>query len=318
MSKKSKRKTTSFKSAVLLLLLMAILLITSSYAWFTANQTVTVSTLTVNVASSNGLQISTNAATWKTVISNEDITTNAYSANTNQVPTIMVPVSTVGETDSATGFMKMYKGSVEADATTGNFMLTATQSTETATTTSGDFIAFDLFLKVDTESPIYLTSASNVTANGTDSGLKNASRVAFVIEGNVPTGSDATGLKAASDVYIWEPNYDSHNAAGIANANDPYGLTVADSDSQKVAYYGIKQAFSTGVELSDTTNCSLVTPALYTKATTEAPAKSLFTLKAGITKVRVYMWVEGQDVDCENTASGANINFDLQFSLKAS
>lgn len=25
------------------------------------------------------------------------------------------------------------------------------------------------------------------------------------------------------------------------------------------------------------------------------------------------MWVEGQDVDCENSASGATINFDLQF-----
>ena len=36
-------------------------------------------------------------------------------------------------------------------------------------------------------------------------------------------------------------------------------------------------------------------------------------LTAGVTKIRVYMWVEGQDVDCENSASGATINFDLQF-----
>ena len=25
------------------------------------------------------------------------------------------------------------------------------------------------------------------------------------------------------------------------------------------------------------------------------------------------MWVEGQDVDCENSASGTDITFDLQF-----
>lgn len=37
-------------------------------------------------------------------------------------------------------------------------------------------------------------------------------------------------------------------------------------------------------------------------------------LKAGITKVRIYMWVEGQDVDCENNASGGDISFNLQFS----
>ena len=54
---KRKQKKTSLKSAVLLLLLMAVLLITSSYAWFTANQTVTVSALQVKVEATNGLQI---------------------------------------------------------------------------------------------------------------------------------------------------------------------------------------------------------------------------------------------------------------------
>ena len=37
-----------------------------------------------------------------------------------------------------------------------------------------------------------------------------------------------------------------------------------------------------------------------------------FKLSNGITKVRIYMWVEGQDVDCENNASNGNITFDLQ------
>ena len=26
------------------------------------------------------------------------------------------------------------------------------------------------------------------------------------------------------------------------------------------------------------------------------------------------MWIEGQDVDCENMASGTNVNFNVQFS----
>ena len=41
----------------------------------------------------------------------------------------------------------------------------------------------------------------------------------------------------------------------------------------------------------------------------------IFSLPAGITKVRVYMWIEGQDVDCENNASGGNINYNLQFTI---
>lgn len=42
----------------------------------------------------------------------------------------------------------------------------------------------------------------------------------------------------------------------------------------------------------------------------------VFSLKAGITKVRLYMWIEGQDVDCEDDASGSNIAFDLQLTVK--
>lgn len=42
----------------------------------------------------------------------------------------------------------------------------------------------------------------------------------------------------------------------------------------------------------------------------------VFSLEAGITKVRMYMWIEGQDVDCEDDASGSNIAFDLQLTVK--
>ena len=45
-------------------------------------------------------------------------------------------------------------------------------------------------------------------------------------------------------------------------------------------------------------------------------AQDYGNLKAGITKIRVYMWVEGQDVDCENGASGTDIAYTIQFSTK--
>ena len=42
----------------------------------------------------------------------------------------------------------------------------------------------------------------------------------------------------------------------------------------------------------------------------------VFSLKAGITKVRMYMWIEGQDVDCADDAPGSNIAFELQLTVK--
>ena len=40
--------------------------------------------------------------------------------------------------------------------------------------------------------------------------------------------------------------------------------------------------------------------------------KQVFSIQDGITKVRVYMWIEGQDVDCEDNASIGNFTFTLQ------
>ena len=38
-------------------------------------------------------------------------------------------------------------------------------------------------------------------------------------------------------------------------------------------------------------------------------------LPNNVVKLRIYFWIEGQDIDCENHASGGNITLKLQFSL---
>ena len=86
MTKKSKRKN-NLKESIILLILLILLLVSSTYAWFTANQTVTISTIDVNIAAANGLQISTDADAWKAIISNEDITTNWYLKLINEIKT---------------------------------------------------------------------------------------------------------------------------------------------------------------------------------------------------------------------------------------
>lgn len=328
MKRKSKRKN-DIRTSLLLLLLLLLLLISATYAWFTANQTVTISTLDVNIEAKNGLQISTDAVTWKSIISKEDITTNAYSGHANQVPTSLEPVSTVGEIDSSTGYMKMYYGSVDADETDGLDKLSATLETSETAGASGKYIAFDVFLKVDTETAIQLTSSSGVTANGTDKGIKQAARVAFCVEGTKPVGTTATDITSLKDatsflsegktVYIWEPNANLHTAAAVSHAKSNYNIDISTSGDSAVEYYGIKSPISTAIALANTYTASdyfaKVSPDYVTNG--EMVDKDVFTLSAGITKVRVYMWIEGQDVDCENTASGTDISFDIQFQVKS-
>ena len=234
MSKKSKKENQRKKRrlflAIIMILFVGVVLTTSTYAWFTANRTVTVESIDVTVTTSEGLQISTDATNWKSVVTNSDITSAAWSGVKNQLPqgtNLLSPVSTDGTVDGD-GLMEMFKGTITSDRTTGNNLLTAAKSTEVNGTT-GDFVVFDLFFQSTQTQQIYLTSNSSVVAKGTSTGIENAARVALIKEGSVAYGSaatDAYAIKGSVSKFIWEPNYDVHTASGVNNAHDVYNKSV--------------------------------------------------------------------------------------------
>ncbi len=327
MSNKKSKRAANVRSSILVLLLIAILLIASTYAWFTSNRVVTISSIDVHVEASSGIQISVDGINWKTVISNSDITaaSDTYSAAVNQLPATMVPVSTAGVVSGDR--MAMYYGVVTANETTGNYELTATAETD-ANGTSGKYVAFDVFLKLDQAETIYLTEGSDVTHQSTtaapsDKGLKNAARVGFCVLGNTNSNSTTQviqGLTGGTTSYIWEPNYDVHTQAGVNAASSIYGITTSLTGGSQLSYYGVKAPISTAVALNNTSNTlftSLTNP-IKTAAGHQAGTVQLMSGSAGITKVRIYMWIEGQDVDCENSASGSDIRFDLGFTIDPS
>ena len=362
-TKKDKKKR--LKSLVLLLFLTIVLLSTSTYAWFTANRSVSIDPINVNIAASSGIQISTDASNWKTVISNTDITSATYnSPNTvaNQLPSILAPVSTAGIANTTTGRLNFYKGEITADPAinSGLMSLSAVATPAEAHGTSGDYIAFDIYLKVDQDnSVIYLENGSGVksTSGYTDKGLQYASRYAFVIEGTVADNGSAQttaqALHAANPIVIVEPNFDSHNPSGITNAKTYYNQgdtsiqgnagpnLVQGSGNPAVPYVGVKAAISAsspivlkntnpgGTPDSDVfasiqglkktnTAYSDADPndyEAYSGNAQELHLLPVFTINQGITKIRVYMWIEGQDIDCENSASGAYLTYKLGFTL---
>ena len=330
MSKKNKKENQRKKRrlflAIIMILFVGVVLTTSTYAWFTANRTVTVDSIDVTVTTSEGLQISTDAINWKAVVTNADITGASWSGVRNQLPqgsNLLSPVSTDGTVDTG-GLMEMFKGTIETDRTTGNNLLTAVKSTE-ANGTTGDFVAFDLFFQSTQSQLIYLTSNSSVVAKGTSTGIENAARVALIKEGSVAYGSaaaDAYAIKGAQSKFIWEPNYDVHTTAAIANALNNYGATIPATGGSKVTYKGVTAAISTGVALNsaDPAYFADVNPATTGSVAAGIPSSayiSLFQVDAGITKVRIYMWIEGQDYDCEDRASGGSLTYSLQFSIDA-
>ncbi len=301
---------------------------TTTYAWFTANRTVTVNDIQVNIAASGGIQVSEDGQNWRSLVTDTQLVaaTTLYPAAVNQIPGELNAVSTGLIVDS-TGKMEMYTGSVTADGT--DFELSTTKSTETHGT-AGSFVAFDLFIRLDSSvgGTIYLTPNSGVIADGTDTGIKNASRIAFVNLGNTPIGNplstvQALNAGAAANVRMWEPNHDSHTSAAVTHAFNTYGLTVANNDTFVVPYDGVVAEFGTDDNILVGEANAVDNPTLFADVTPTfstvagfSTYPTAFTLTPGtITKMRIYMWIEGQDVDCENAASGANIIYNLQFSL---
>lgn len=341
-NKKSKKSRLSLLG--LLMFLSIVLLSTSTYAWFTANRTVTINDIDVQVETSGGLQISTDGVNWKTSLSNIDISTNAYTGNTNQFPSVLTATSSALKVDD-TGKMEMYTSTV-GTRNDGEFTLSTTKATDTAGAT-GSYIAFDVFVKNESsgngdDGSVYLTEASDVVAKegSTDLGLKNAARVAFVI------GQTSTNLTAPAATYIalnapastdgtnvvlWEPNYDVHTATGAASATYYFDQTTAPAENgaAPITYLGVKTAINAiplrwSLQSADerANNFTSIDAANYPNATfIKTPAGNvdngttkLLMRKTGITKVRVYMWIEGQDVDCENNVTGTDITYKITLS----
>lgn len=187
-----------------------------------------------------------------------------------------------------------------------------------------------------TENPKY-----EVLSTDAERGIANAARIALIRGGNDASTATPETLQALplnNEVKMWEPNYDFHTEKGIAYGNTykliPEGisLTAGVPGQTAVPYSGIKQEFKNEAEkiaLEDATAGKKptyfadVTAEWQTSKSIAEPsltmpvidAESGLRLNDGVTKYRVYMWVEGQDIDCENFASGTYLQYDLSFSL---
>ena len=331
-----KKKIKNRKIFYLLILLMFtfIMFSTSTYAWFTSNRVVTINSINVHVSASGGIEISADGTNWKSIISPDDIISvheTTYPNSVNQIPNQMEPVSTGKDIDNSNGFLKMYYGTTDNNDD-GDYILTSKRIIETegnGASNDGKFIAFDLFFKVSNDTQIYLTNNSQIIYSNDEEGkgIAAATRIAFVDEGTLPTGSELTdiqNLKNASSArtYIWEPNYDVHTSAAVANAHDVYGINTTTTNANRIVYDGVTNEIShddnvllKNAKSSNYPNFFKTVNVNYYTKKDFTEYQEVFVLKSGITKIRVYMWIEGQDVDCENNASYDDIEFNLQFTV---
>lgn len=328
---KEKKKKRKFWFLLLWFLIVGIFLGTSTYAWFSTNRITDIEFVDVHVETDGGIEISTDALDWKSVLTVNDIVEayRTYSTCTNQVPYSFMPMSTAGITDG-NGYLYMYFGNLE-NVDSGEYILSSKREVEkrcSGEECQGNFISFDVFVRTSVERKLYLSSESFVTYLGEESvGIENSARVAFVIEGNVPKETNINivqNLNGGSngDVYIWEPNYDVHTRSGVSNALSVFNIVTTETNAEPISYDGLINPilFSQNINIKNANSTNYPNyfkPAnvnVYTKSVNNEN-KELFDIKRGITKIKIYMWLEGQDVDSENNASFGDIRYNLQFTL---
>ncbi len=306
-------KKRAFVSAIAMLIVSAIVLTSSTFAWFSMSKEASVESMDLTVSSPEGIQISANASTWTALLSVDDIFDTdpsengryaAYAGNNNLYPADLIPVSSAfASADSSTGYANFYKATLDDKSVATVSAVTQVKEAEDA----AGIVAFDLFFKVANQTTVYFGE----TTFDTTSEIKSALRMAFSPLGNGPVTTDtatatawntfASASTVCYEVDTLTRSTDAKNAGKTDGEKTTYYLFGTSATGQR-AVDGIIDGY--GRNMSGT----------LVKSTADATDKS-FTLNPGITKMRVYIWVEGQDDDCLNSVAGAALSAALKFTI---
>lgn len=323
----------NLKMMFVVILSFGTLFIFASYAWFSTNLNVKINTFQMTVNKNSGLEISLDGVNFNTFVEiSEDILVNelkrTYPNNISQWAAAgLTPVSTVGIRDSNSDKYDIYASSgvryKKIDMKNGYFRVGRT--TEDSNSNYNNFIAFDIFLKNNSGSPVsdnlYLESTTEIKLieDTTDEmvGLFNSLRLGFLKIGSVPLNASVNEIQNVKcnnscTSIIYEPNALSHIDFSIEKALNN-GVTLVDGE-----YFPTYGCINSGgpIFVKDAISGSPRLDYNYFKlqeTITDADLeKPLFSLPSGITKVRLYLWVEGQDIDSlETDSSGTKIDVSI-------
>lgn len=306
---KNTLRRRTFISAIAMLVVSAIVLTSSTFAWFSMAKRVEVETMELNITSPDGVQLSANANAFTTMLTLADLKGEstarwaAYEGNENNFPELLVPSSS--NMYVASTLPKFYSGSIDDSG--------KINATAVAADVGSGYVAFDIFVKVGQDMQVFWNETTVTCTDNED--VTSAMRAALVNCGTVAAKADATAIQAvkpgnANDnrVVMYEPNSTNHtDASGYED-----GATVPDVYLQSA--FSNRTPTGNGKNIMQETQYS--TAAFGVRATdTNKADNAYFNAKAGINRVRVYLWMEGNDVDCANDVAGATINFNLVLTI---
>ena len=281
-------------------------------------------------------------------------TTSTDGQNTRSInewiwPSELKPVSSDG-TLADTGLPVFKDGSISTDGVilrsigtvTPNYSATVNTVEGVAKSKGEKLIVFDVYLRntsgstgtddfqLGTGSSVAVLSQSDGGVQGT--GLENSSRVGVLLYGGYVSTSaqnqyDICNIAVTGSKFtIWEPNYTSHISDTIAM--DPRLDSNGDGSFQTRAIARTSNATEISdvidVNGNDNTNLKAVKTTYTEGGTTGSDVYFLdanqstdthITLQRNaVSKAKIFIWLEGQDPDCNDYASaGGGLQYVLKF-----
>ncbi|MFW6029984.1 MAG: hypothetical protein ACOCRO_06980 [Halanaerobiales bacterium] len=302
MNKIKKRNKDGAKKIFFSLLMLVIVfstIVSFTYAWYVRQNSAALTNITMSSGDSPGIQMSSNGVDWKSTL-----TTGDEDDNINIDEDLLIDsISTSSETID--GEMQFYSG----DMVDNKF--------KTTLLTEPLYHKFDFYILNgdDTDKQLSLGLNSSVTDKD-DKELSLSTRAGFINLGSSDNPQDAIDLNGEgidNTNYIWEPNSTTRG-----NRLDMYQQDYIEEG--KLEYKGInKEADDLDLEQGRVVNDDTTSDDEVVKVDTEDPINAgndnaVTILDSDkITKMRVYIWCEGQDIDCNNSISGASSDINLEF-----
>ena len=328
--KENERKSKNFNILILIAFVSGLLLIAATYAWFSSTLNAKVKIVNLVVSNDNGLSISFDGINFgqSIEISKETLIDNlrgVYPNHTNQWPVLgLKPVSTIGLKSPNDEKFELFKtsGIMYRDRAKTRGYLSTEKVVEDESGVRNSFVAFDIFLRNKTGSPIsdnlYLDQGTGIKIESGHTeemeGLVNSIRIGFLRIGSVPLDSNIyqrqnVGCNGHCEATIYEPFSTNHTNLSIDRLKR---YNVALFNGQYYPTYAMINTVEE-VNIKDIVN-NPNNPNFALQQNSVDFGRPLFQIPDGITKVRVYIWVEGQDVDSfETYSTGSDISITLNF-----
>lgn len=311
-------KKRAFISAIAMLIVSAIVLTSSTFAWFSMAKSVDVETMQLNITSPEGIQISANTSAFTTKLNIQDFDPQGDYTSRFMVDRSVTTMNHVPEelSPSSCAFFvqtgqlpTFYSGSINSEGKA---------SVTKATDGTGKYVVFDLFVKLGSATEVYWGDSTITCKDNKD--VPTAMRIAMV---NCGSGEKGTVEQTTSyityygvdngnkvnSIVVYEPDGRNHTESAIA-AGATAGVAYTTRPVH-TGYSGVTPVSKTSIIDNDS-----FTDTLKCKNYNETAKDSVFFKGAvGINRIRVYIWMEGQDIDCANDVAGSQIEVNLNLNI---